>query len=222
MHNIKIVHRDIKPQNIFIQGKIYKEKIAKLGDFGLAEKLPNRGYFLDYCGTTYFMAPEIQKCLPYNQTIDIYAFGKTGQYIFDKFNIEYPKWTKECCTYNPIDRPNIDNINIICNQYIFNSELSYLCEQKNKKNIISYSNTYKEPYKEPYKELQLTKNIKNQSKTLLNGLIHYCPNKPDKSLLITENDLLEYISFVYLINSIFISCRVICYIIVMKMAFFNI
>lgn len=56
IHDRKIVHRDIKAQNIFLT----KKKIVKLGDFGIAKVLNST---MQLCksivGTPYYLSPEI-------------------------------------------------------------------------------------------------------------------------------------------------------------------
>lgn len=51
----KIIHRDIKPGNIFLDAK----NNVKLGDFGLARKLSSESEYAEtYVGTPYYMSPE--------------------------------------------------------------------------------------------------------------------------------------------------------------------
>lgn len=60
MHNIGIVHRDIKLDNILIKKIDEGHFNVKIADFGLATRLPNDGTKLnDICGTPGYFAPEI-------------------------------------------------------------------------------------------------------------------------------------------------------------------
>ena len=66
-----IIHRDIKPDNIFISpGGNYK-----LGDFGIARIIENTTAVLSRKGTYEYMAPEVYWGREYGQTADIYSLG---------------------------------------------------------------------------------------------------------------------------------------------------
>jgi NIMA (never in mitosis gene a)-related kinase len=72
MHSKNILHRDIKSQNMFLT----KGDIVKLGDFGISKALGTQGDFAKtYCGTPYFMSPEVCRDEVYNQKSDIWALG---------------------------------------------------------------------------------------------------------------------------------------------------
>lgn len=65
-----IVHRDIKPQNIFMS----KDGHFKLGDFGIA-KTAERTTSGTKVGTYKYMAPEVYNNQPYGSGADIYSLG---------------------------------------------------------------------------------------------------------------------------------------------------
>lgn len=68
-HNV--IHRDIKPQNIFIS----PEGHYKLGDFGIARTVEHSVGLTAGVGTYNFMAPEVALGKHYNATADIYSLG---------------------------------------------------------------------------------------------------------------------------------------------------
>ena len=70
LHEKKIIHRDLKCENIFIN-TITNE--IKIGDFGLATNLLSNNT-QSILGTPEFMAPEIYDS-KYTTTVDIYSFG---------------------------------------------------------------------------------------------------------------------------------------------------
>jgi hypothetical protein len=67
----KIVHRDIKPNNIFISDT----GMFKLGDFGVARTLEKTSSGLSKKGTYTYMAPEVYKGEEYGSNVDIYSLG---------------------------------------------------------------------------------------------------------------------------------------------------
>ncbi|XP_052018144.1 serine/threonine-protein kinase Nek5 [Apodemus sylvaticus] len=73
IHDRKILHRDIKSQNIFLS---QNGMVAKLGDFGTARTLNNSMELAQTCaGTPYYLSPEICQNRPYNNKTDIWSLG---------------------------------------------------------------------------------------------------------------------------------------------------
>jgi len=66
----EIVHRDIKPQNIFVSPNVD----YKLGDFGIA-KTVEKTMGGTKIGTYKYMAPEVYHYQPYGHNADIYSLG---------------------------------------------------------------------------------------------------------------------------------------------------
>jgi len=72
VHDKKILHRDLKSQNLFLT----KRGILKLGDFGIARILTNTiSKAKTVVGTPYYLSPEIIKSESYNFKSDIWSLG---------------------------------------------------------------------------------------------------------------------------------------------------
>lgn len=75
LHNLNILHHDLKPANIFLT----KDMVVKLGDFGLSCYKEDGGRH--HMGTPKYMAPEMVGCFRFKSKkeisfpIDIWAFG---------------------------------------------------------------------------------------------------------------------------------------------------
>ena len=105
IHNAKIIHRDLSPDNIFIN----ENNKIKIGDFCCAAIINDSNDFINgQFGKYQYVAPEIEEGKPYNTKIDIYALGcviyelfTLNEYFTDKIHgkvckintdIYNPKW----------------------------------------------------------------------------------------------------------------------------------
>ncbi|CAG9466562.1 unnamed protein product [Pedinophyceae sp. YPF-701] len=72
VHDRKILHRDLKTQNIFVS----TGGLLKLGDFGVSKVLSGTNVFTKTSvGTPYYLSPEICKNQQYNHKSDIWSLG---------------------------------------------------------------------------------------------------------------------------------------------------
>lgn len=71
IHSKRVVHRDVKPENVFIDNDGH----IVLGDFGLARKLGAGKECKEMFGTPAYTPPEVFAGRPYGHEVDIWAFG---------------------------------------------------------------------------------------------------------------------------------------------------
>ncbi|KAM3915087.1 serine/threonine-protein kinase Nek4 [Leptodactylus fuscus] len=72
LHDLHIMHRDLKTQNIFLT----KSNIVKVGDLGIARVLESQYDMAStLIGTPYYMSPELFSNKPYNYKSDVWALG---------------------------------------------------------------------------------------------------------------------------------------------------
>lgn len=76
VHEKRLVHRDIKPDNFLMGGS--DGRTVKLCDFGMAVLLQDHGKVFDDCGTTPYKSPEMLQGMGYDQKTDIWSFGVTA------------------------------------------------------------------------------------------------------------------------------------------------
>ncbi|KAL6865306.1 hypothetical protein ACP4OV_016457 [Aristida adscensionis] len=82
-HDPPVIHRDLKCDNIFVNGN---QGEVKIGDLGLATILDHARSAHSIIGTPEFMAPELYD-EEYNELVDIYAFGMC---LLELVTFEYP------------------------------------------------------------------------------------------------------------------------------------
>lgn len=82
-HKPPVIHRDLKCDNLFVNGN---QGEVKIGDLGLAAILQQASSAHSVIGTPEFMAPELYE-EEYNELVDIYAFGMC---LLELVTVEYP------------------------------------------------------------------------------------------------------------------------------------
>ena len=89
IHYHKLIHRDLTPDNIFIN----KNNQIKIGDFGISKALTSsHNYAKTRLGKSHYLAPEIERGIEYNNKVDIYSLGcilyelfTLNEYYIDKY-----------------------------------------------------------------------------------------------------------------------------------------
>jgi len=84
VHEMKVLHRDLKTQNIFLMAS----GAVKLGDFGIARVLDaTKDYAKTMVGTPYYLSPEIIEDRPYNFKSDIWSLGVV---LYEMTTLKHP------------------------------------------------------------------------------------------------------------------------------------
>lgn len=84
VHEMKVLHRDLKTQNIFLMASGH----VKLGDFGIARVLDaTKDYAKTMVGTPYYLSPEIIEDRPYNFKSDIWSLGVV---LYEMTTLKHP------------------------------------------------------------------------------------------------------------------------------------
>ncbi|XP_065880902.1 probable serine/threonine-protein kinase WNK4 [Euphorbia lathyris] len=82
-HDPPVIHRDLKCDNVFVNGHLGQ---VKIGDLGLAAVLRASQSAHSVIGTPEFMAPELYE-EEYNELVDVYSFGMC---VIEMLTCEYP------------------------------------------------------------------------------------------------------------------------------------
>ena len=132
LHDLKILHRDLKSANIFL----FSDGTAKIGDLNVS-KVTKKGLGYTQTGTPYYASPEVWNEMPYDNKSDIWSLGCVtyemltlhppfraknmeelynnvikGKYkkIGGKYSEDMNEIIEFLLKVNPKDRPNCDEI----------------------------------------------------------------------------------------------------------------
>jgi NIMA (never in mitosis gene a)-related kinase len=132
LHDLKILHRDLKSANIFL----FSDGTAKIGDLNVS-KVAKRGLGYTQTGTPYYASPEVWEEMAYDNKSDIWSLGCVtyemltlhppfrakdmeelykkvlkGQYkrVGDKYSSDMNDIIDYLLKVNPKERPNCEQI----------------------------------------------------------------------------------------------------------------
>ncbi|KAI9473498.1 MAG: kinase-like domain-containing protein [Benjaminiella poitrasii] len=142
-HKPTIIHRDIKCDNIFINGAHGE---IKIGDMGTAEMKIDKKYTV--IGTPEFMAPEMYEEKGYSEKVDIYAFGMcllemvTGEYPYNECTNAAQVFKKVTQTIRPECLSRVQDPEVLT---LINNCLSSEHERMSAQEILEHSFLAVEP-----------------------------------------------------------------------------
>ena len=141
IHSLKMIHRDLKPQNILID----ENKMPVICDFGTSRQIETA--MTGLCGTANYMAMEFLEGGRYDERVDVYSYGMvlwemlTGEIPFEGKqmaqvivmmmemvkhgeSVEIPPGTPQalgdlilaCCSHDPDERPSFETITAMFQQ----------------------------------------------------------------------------------------------------------
>ena len=143
MEERRLVHRDLKLDNILIKESSKHKKIFKLSDYGLSKQLLTISKkFSTKLGTLYFTAPEILKGEKYNQECDLWSLGII---IYVLFFRDYPyKGENQLSLLNQITNQGQNLLRYSNNKYFDDLVRKLLTEDQNKR--ITWKEYFNDPF----------------------------------------------------------------------------
>ena len=103
-HEIGLIHRDVKPANVFLVGKAGASDLAKLLDFGLVRELQTDSTLTrtdTIMGTPLYMSPEaIDDPEAVGAESDLYALGALGYFLLTGQHVFEGKTVIEICSHH--------------------------------------------------------------------------------------------------------------------------
>ena len=209
IHKNKLIHRDLTPENIFIN----ENNKIKIGDFGVSKRLDTTNQFaFTGTGKHHYNAPEVEKGERYNYKADIYSLGciiyelfTLNEYYLDKLDekeckidtdIFDPKWQELIELLLKRDYNKRPSIEEVYNKYLINNEIMITLEIKEddiENKIYFFDNWHNHDHLKEMNELNTKVNIEG-----INYEKFFVPKKKGTyNIKIVLNFLMEDCSYMF-------------------------
>lgn len=210
IHKHEIVHRDIKPNNIKIDG----EGIVKIYDFGLSRNNDNAAT-IGFKGTPIFAAPELilkdTEEVNFNSSVDTFAFGVTAlclakvpvppelktltkkilQNPFSQSEFKIPKSLQRilfrCLSSEPKERPQMSDVRELLQRQLLKNSHRALLIHNNSQHIIDSQNNGVTIKKNNIGDVQIAYNGYEFYIQSLNGEVSVNNRKPDINEILPDS-----------------------------------
>ena len=103
MHQSKIIHRDLKLENVLLNSKEDGVLDVRIADFGLAAELNEDEILHKKCGTPSYIAPEVLSGSGYSFQADVFSIGSmmynlaSGLFLFSGDSLDsILRYNREC------------------------------------------------------------------------------------------------------------------------------
>ncbi|CAD8111539.1 unnamed protein product [Paramecium sonneborni] len=142
LHSNRIVHRDLKIDNILIT----ENNVVKIADFGFAKYFTQGDILTSYCGTPATMAPEVLNQEKYDYKCDIWSLGVILYYmIYRKYH-----WNTKIKSLQDLQK-ELQNFKIIFDDNRFNlsqsgKDLLFRMLESNQQKRIDYDELFSHPW----------------------------------------------------------------------------
>ncbi|KAJ0919323.1 putative protein kinase ULK-Fused family [Helianthus annuus] len=160
LHSNRIIHRDMKPQNILICAG----GVVKLCDFGFARAMSNNTVVLrTHKGTPLYMAPELVREKPYDHTVDLWALGVI---LYELYVGQPPFLAKTIFTL----MKHITNDPVMCPETMSANFRSFLTGLLNKDphSRLTWPELLHHPFvAEPLEDVEARDKLENNSRTVM-------------------------------------------------------